>query len=478
MKKRGIVYSIIFGSLAFLLMGASVCQYDLRIWTNRQDGTATIKNAYVTINNIPINQVYTIPMIVVDPETGGEVEKTFQESNGLYVFTLVDLIPNVTEVIMGPPEYQGVPYVTPFHSVRFSGKFTNTRVDVYAPYRYKDARHPLASWPLDKNGMNNALAATGSTTYPLVYDSAGVQFVVPSQFNPIQSKERDHWGMTLLPSLITTPQATLDFTGAAGLTFEMWVNAANLSGNPPLFQIGDTIRGAINMAGGLTFTVNTTTVASSEPISSGMWYSVIFTYANDRMKIYINGKEVASAEQTTIPQNQFPAASAAVYIGGDSIGFAPNMSIDEVRVFDYACWPVNITYDAVIVPFDTDDDTWPNTVDNCPDLKNADQKDNEKDTIGDLCDPDDDNDGISDFNADGTRLDNCQFTANPYQEDVDGDGVGDVCDNCLATPNANQMDSDKDGVGDVCDNCPMARNPDQTDTDGDGVGDACDPDQP
>jgi hypothetical protein len=133
---------------------------------------------------------------------------------------------------------------------------------------------------------------------------------------------------------------------------------------------------------------------------------------------------------------------------------------------------------------DTDSDGVPNYYqgleDNCPNDPNPDQADNDEDGIGDVCDPDDDDDTVPDTS------DNCPFVYNPDQLDTDGNGIGDACendfdgdtvpdneDNCRAVKNPSQADTDGDGVGDVCDNCPTVPNHTQTDTNNNGIGDAC-----
>ena len=153
----------------------------------------------------------------------------------------------------------------------------------------------------------------------------------------------------------------------------------------------------------------------------------------------------------------------------------------------------------------------PNAADNCPDDRNGSQVDTTATGRGDACDADDDADGVADVRRQlprGARTptrwtptsdgygdacppvdddddgvvntdDNCDATANPDQEDLDGDDKGDACD----------RDVDGDRFDDQYDNCPTVYNlepndvdgdgqiDDQLDGDGDGVGTACDPDE-
>ncbi len=173
---------------------------------------------------------------------------------------------------------------------------------------------------------------------------------------------------------------------------------------------------------------------------------------------------------------------------------------------------------------DSDGDSIPDVLDNCPRFPSRPLYDQDGDGLGNECDDDDDGDGVldgpdicfetlagaavdasgcSDAEVDGdgdgfcspprsqgpsncVGLDNCPDEPNPSQADGDTDDFGDACDNCPGLSNV-QDDADSDGAGDECDNdrdgdgldnsvdnCLVLPNPVQEDGDNDGRGDDCD----
>ena len=106
--------------------------------------------------------------------------------------------------------------------------------------------------------------------------------------------------------------------------------------------------------------------------------------------------------------------------------------------------------------------------DNCDQDPNVDQANYDGDALGDVCDPDDDNDGVDD----GT--DSSQF-----DEFICRDADADTCDDCTSgTDDVSNdgLDTDGEGLCDLGDNCPGVANLTQENFDGDLQGDACDPD--
>ncbi len=124
--------------------------------------------------------------------------------------------------------------------------------------------------------------------------------------------------------------------------------------------------------------------------------------------------------------------------------------------------PAGGVSDTVCAP-DTDNDGILNTVDNCPVVANADQRNTDLDDAGDACDSDDDNDGVTDAAED-------ELGTDPLVADTDGDTWSDSKElSCRSDPRvATSVPGDNDLDGTI--NC------DDTDDDNDGVLDVNDPD--
>ncbi len=152
---------------------------------------------------------------------------------------------------------------------------------------------------------------------------------------------------------------------------------------------------------------------------------------------------------------------------------------------------------------DTDEDSHPDDVDNCPQQANADQANMDGDLHGDVCDDDIDGDGYNntaesdagsdprdphktpdDLDGDGhnntaeaeARSDPRDPRSTPHDPDADGHdndveaSAGSDPYDAASTPH----DPDADGLDNHEDNCDRHANVDQADGDADGIGDACD----
>ena len=160
-----------------------------------------------------------------------------------------------------------------------------------------------------------------------------------------------------------------------------------------------------------------------------------------------------------LPDQAFPRVmfSQVAGNGARTSSFLPPLAEGESRDNSFTEQDTEALIQAVVEPDADADGFGDETQDNCPSASNPTQADTDADGTADGCDPDDDNDGISD-------ADEAARGTDPLSSDSDGDGRTDPTDNCPALANVDQADTDGDLSGNACD----------PDDDNDGIADDLD----
>ncbi len=129
-------------------------------------------------------------------------------------------------------------------------------------------------------------------------------------------------------------------------------------------------------------------------------------------------------------------------------------------------------FDPTVVDNDADGDGRSDPFDNCPSVFNPGQENNDGDSEGDVCDLDDDNDGMPDS---WELIYGLNALLDDSSVDSDGDGMSNLYEYQYGfNPIVVDNDADGDGRSDPFDNCPSVFNPGQENNDGDSEGDVCD----
>lgn len=274
-------------------------------------------------------------------------------------------------------------------------------------------------------------------------------------------------------------------------------NSINFGGQVFLYELGENGEWTVSQRFGphadfsdgtaLDLTSNNIAIGSSRHLNTGevRFYEKFFDSDQDGISDARDNCPVdANSEQSNFDR--------------DDMGDVCDLDDDNDGVDDIVdVFPFNAAESS-----DLDIDGIGDNSDNCQSTPNPSQNNYDRDSFGDACDADDDNDGVDDVIDDlpfnptetvdtdsdgvGDNTDNCQVTPNPSQQNYDGDLLGDECDedddndgvydpiDAFPFNGDESIDSDNDGIGNNSDNCPAIANPEQLDSDWDGLGDVCD----
>ncbi|MEM7292457.1 MAG: Ig-like domain-containing protein, partial [Pseudomonadota bacterium] len=241
------------------------------------------------------------------------------------------------------------------------------------------------------------------------------------------------WGIQTPPASGT---ATITSTGNNGSVATAEVNytpVPNFNGLVTfVIQAGEGLEGINNNEDAtVSFTVRS---VNDPPSGVDDTFQVMDGSMNNVLNVLANDTDVDIATNSDMLEiTSVTAASVGtVTLSGagpnNTLLYTPPASFTTNATFGYtfedlagAPASANVT----VTPPDDDTDGVPNASDNCPNDANADQADFDGDGMGDECDLDDDNDGISDV------LENMHDFLDPFDpsdanEDFDGDGVSNL----------------------------------------------------
>lgn len=153
---------------------------------------------------------------------------------------------------------------------------------------------------------------------------------------------------------------------------------------------------------------------------------------------YTLTSQFEALEDVSVPLGSFPTLKIRTTINlSGSIADTPvdDTVVETIWMAKYVGPVKDVgedTLELIAVTIDSDGDGVNVIDDNCPTISNQNQTDTDSDGSGDLCDSDDDNDGILDSQD--------TFPLDPNESvDTDGDGIGNNADS----------DDDNDGMPDV-----------------------------
>ena len=243
-------------------------------------------------------------------------------------------------------------------------------------------------------------------------------------------------GDTLVYALITSP----DISGDASYSFNTATGA--FSWTPDQSRAGATINVTAEVTDNIiaspisdSWTIDVTPVNGAPVLSAVPDQNVTeLSTLTLQMGSYVTDEDDANDGSLTWSFVTPPAVPTGMIISNTSgsygeLSWTPGQSTEgtysiTVQVADSGAdgaLPDTVTFDVIVARLDTDADTVADYNDNCPNDANTDQLNTDGDAFGNVCDDDDDGDGISDSVETSNGLDPLDDA--DAAGDLDGDGL-------------------------------------------------------